>query len=719
VSATRPALRIRRTLAILLPLVVLSTLLSVVNVTAPSPGDAAQAASTAGFKAGDIISDSTFTDTSSMSTADIQSFLNAKESGCTASNGQPCLKDFRMTTATMSADNYCRAFAGASGDTAASILSKVASACGINPQVLLVMLQKEQGLVLSTAPSAFAYLHATGFFCPDTPSGCDPRYSGFQNQVYYAARQMQVYAKNPNSFGYAAGAYNTIRYSPDASCGSTSVYIENQATASLYNYTPYTPNAAALAAGYGSAPCGAYGNRNFYLYFMDWFGNPSNWFESASFEGGSVTGWNWSNGAINRLAVKNATQAQSGDYFLAANTAVSGRAVTQTVTRSTQIGEQANATIWLRSSGTAPFTGKAVLWGLGGSQEQAVTTFQVGPTWTQVNVQLPVRNSAHTQIRLDIYMTTTTSSLWLDNATLAFGTAPVLQNQLRNSSFEGSFGGWTQGNGFVNQQIYNSPTQAKVGNWFAASNTSVAGRSFAQQVPIFGDPSTGYVFSIWLRSGSSTPFQGTLALWGLGGSKSIVNLVPYSVGPTWTRISVALDPGTVAPTSLKAEVYMNTTGSTLWLDGAQLSNSILTAGTFEGGASQNWVRSGPNVNFVVYSQAQTGIAPHGGSYFAATNSSAAGGSVSQTVSKSPNVGDTYTAEVWLRSSSTTPYTGRLALWGLGGTTEAASTSFTVGQNWTKVSVIAPIAQSGHTALKFEIYDDTTSGTLFVDDARLF
>ncbi|HPF31067.1 MAG TPA: hypothetical protein PLO25_02040, partial [Candidatus Saccharibacteria bacterium] len=32
------------------------------------------------------------------------------------------------------------------------------------------------------------------------------------------------------------------------------------------------PNQATLDAGYGSAYCGAYGNRNFYLYFTDWFG---------------------------------------------------------------------------------------------------------------------------------------------------------------------------------------------------------------------------------------------------------------------------------------------------------------------------------------------------------------------------------------------------------------------------------------------------------------
>ncbi|MGA1827654.1 MAG: hypothetical protein WAZ28_05330, partial [Microbacterium sp.] len=51
------------------------------------------------------------------------------------------------------------------------------------------------------------------------------------------------------------------------------VYVQNQATANLYYYTPYQPNAAAIRAGYGEGDgCSSYGNRNFFQYFSDWFG---------------------------------------------------------------------------------------------------------------------------------------------------------------------------------------------------------------------------------------------------------------------------------------------------------------------------------------------------------------------------------------------------------------------------------------------------------------
>ena len=54
------------------------------------------------------------------------------------------------------------------------------------------------------------------------------------------------------------------------------MYIQNQATAGLYLYTPYRPNAAALANLYGTGDgCSSYGNRNFWRMFTDWFGSTS------------------------------------------------------------------------------------------------------------------------------------------------------------------------------------------------------------------------------------------------------------------------------------------------------------------------------------------------------------------------------------------------------------------------------------------------------------
>ncbi|MGM7697415.1 FG-GAP repeat domain-containing protein [Microbacterium sp. A84] len=225
-----------------------------------------------GFTPGNLISDAVFTNENTMTEAQIQSFFNSKVSKCRA--GYTCLKDFKITSVTRAADAYCKGYKGAANESAARIIYRVAQACDINPQVLIVMLQKEQGLVNHTWPSQWRYDIALGQGCPDT-AACDPKYVGFFHQIYGAARQMQTYLEGRYFTWYAPGKTWNLRYHPNASCGSSPVYISNKATAALYYYTPYQPNAAALAAGYGEAnnACSSYGNRNFYNYFTDWFGS--------------------------------------------------------------------------------------------------------------------------------------------------------------------------------------------------------------------------------------------------------------------------------------------------------------------------------------------------------------------------------------------------------------------------------------------------------------
>lgn len=255
-----------------------------VTVTASAPAVARAAADPAatglvkstlvGFNAGNIISDAVFTNKSTMTEAQIQAFFNSKVAKC--QSGYVCLKDFRISSVTRPADAYCSGYSGAANESAARIIYRVAQACNINPQVLIVMLQKEQGLITHTWPSAWRYNIALGQGCPDT-APCDPNYVGFFHQIYGAARQMQIYMEGKWFQWYAPGKTWNILYNPNTSCGRGAVYVANKATSALYYYTPYQPNAAALRAGYGTGDgCSAYGNRNFYNYFTDWFGSTQN-----------------------------------------------------------------------------------------------------------------------------------------------------------------------------------------------------------------------------------------------------------------------------------------------------------------------------------------------------------------------------------------------------------------------------------------------------------
>jgi len=228
----------------------------------------------ADFNPGNIVSDANFFNGAAMNGAQVQAFLSAQVSVCDYTRAQmPCLKDYTQATPTMAGTLRCAPYQGAASERASDIIAKVGMACGISQKALLVLLQKEQSLVTDSWPYTSQYQHATGYGCPDT-APCDPAYNGFFYQVYWAAYAFQAYRAN-NGGNYHPG-WNTIYWHPNAACGTSQVYIENLATAGLYTYTPYRPNAAALGNLYGVGDaCSSYGNRNFWRLWSDWFGSPT------------------------------------------------------------------------------------------------------------------------------------------------------------------------------------------------------------------------------------------------------------------------------------------------------------------------------------------------------------------------------------------------------------------------------------------------------------
>lgn len=273
-----------------------ATVLVLASLTVPTlvSSTPASAAGASGFNPGNIISDQLFYDGNAMSAAEVQSFLNQKVPQCLigvkyapgsiSPNGNivanACLKDFRVSTQSKAANAHCGAYVGVPNETAAQIIAKVGKICGISPKVLLVMLEKEQSLVTDDWPVTRMYNYAMGWGCPDSGPGntanCDESGSGFAYQVYQSAWQFKVYKANPDysSFKrYRPFQTASIKWHPRDECGTSNVYIENWATSALYIYTPYRPNQAALDAGWGTGDsCSSYGNRNFYLFYTQWFG---------------------------------------------------------------------------------------------------------------------------------------------------------------------------------------------------------------------------------------------------------------------------------------------------------------------------------------------------------------------------------------------------------------------------------------------------------------
>ena len=256
-----------------------------------APSEAADAAD---FDPGYLVSDEDFFAGAAMTATEVDKFIAGMNAGCTS--GRVCLENYRedvtaKAASTLGGTLRCAAIPAAARQTAGQIITTVGKACGISPKAILVILQKEQSLVTSRAPSSTAFQASMGAGCPDT-APCNGAYAGFYENVYYGAKLLKGYTMPSSTHfsRFAAGKVASIPQHPctvykskcetgKPQCGYTKVAVKNLATHALYVYTPYTPNALALKYMYTAVPealageeCSSYGNRNFWRLWTDWFG---------------------------------------------------------------------------------------------------------------------------------------------------------------------------------------------------------------------------------------------------------------------------------------------------------------------------------------------------------------------------------------------------------------------------------------------------------------
>ena len=124
----------------------------------------------AAFNASDLMDNSIFDNVNAMSTVQINSFLNSFSGSCISPNNNFLAPDpigYSPTTGFMYGADV----------TAGQVINDAAQAYGINPEVLLTTLQKEQSLVSGGGGcSVLNYAAAMGYGCPD--GGTTYNYSG-------------------------------------------------------------------------------------------------------------------------------------------------------------------------------------------------------------------------------------------------------------------------------------------------------------------------------------------------------------------------------------------------------------------------------------------------------------------------------------------------------------------------------------------------------------
>ena len=292
----------------------------------------AEAASTSGFNAGNIMSNAVMSNKSTMTQSQIQSFMLSKNScnKSVSSAGGNVIDDsatqahwvggsvtYQISGGKKGTTNgafSCLAKSSFSGQSASQIIYQASQDYNVNPQVFIVLLEKEQGLITDLWPNSTQLASATGYNCPDDDAGCRGSDAAFKKQIRGAGNMFNsILTQKVGWTNFYPVGTNYIQYNPSASCGGSNVNIQNLATSALYNYTPYQPNAATLKAGWPSpgASCGAYGNLNFYMYFKTWFGSPT-----IGIQGSIAKYYNANNGStVLGSPVDNQHQASSGFWW--------------------------------------------------------------------------------------------------------------------------------------------------------------------------------------------------------------------------------------------------------------------------------------------------------------------------------------------------------------------------------------------------------------------
>ncbi len=236
-------------------------------VLSPAPAHAA-------YTDNNLIDDSIFLNSNTMSQADIQNFLNSKGgaiAGYSAPNTDPGQNNRMMS--------------------AAEIIYFTSQYVGINPRVIMATLQKEQSLITDPNPSAGKYNYAMGYGCPDS-GGCSGS-SGFYYQVVTASWQLRLnferaggsnapwtspsgktwgtnigYACPSATRYYSTGLYagRSVTFYSDNGTAYKTFNLDNRGTASMYCYTPHAYNPSGVPQYYS-------GSYNFVTSFESWWGS--------------------------------------------------------------------------------------------------------------------------------------------------------------------------------------------------------------------------------------------------------------------------------------------------------------------------------------------------------------------------------------------------------------------------------------------------------------
>jgi Repeat of unknown function (DUF5648) len=200
------------------------------------------------FSPNKVMSDGMMRANDSMSSGEVQAFLDAKGG---------------VLRTLVTADHTGKR------KRASAIIWEACQYWHISPAVMLTLLQKEQTLITRTSASQRTLDRAIGAGCPSSNTN---KYPGFGNQMWNGARLLDGYGE-ANSTSYVQLFHRGITVTDIYQHPNVTVTPANVATYKLYIYNPSIGAKKPYGDLSGQSSLG--GNAAFWRTYSTWFGNPT------------------------------------------------------------------------------------------------------------------------------------------------------------------------------------------------------------------------------------------------------------------------------------------------------------------------------------------------------------------------------------------------------------------------------------------------------------
>jgi hypothetical protein len=265
-----------------------------------------------------------------------------------------------------------------------------------------------------------------------------------------------------------------------------------------------------------------------------------------------------SGGAVTQVVKVDSSRAHDSDGVLQFSKTGSTESGMQHAIKTTPaVGSNYSGTVWVRSSTGTPISGRFVLSTVGGTLESTSTSFTATSDWQMVSLRLPIANSGHTQMLVQVLLSTSDVTLDVDDV--------IVQEY-----------DWTVFGATASQTQVNDADKAQSGSGFLRiTKTNEDDGGVQIDTPGNLSTDTSQTMSMYVRSTTGANVAGHMTLSGVGGTEQDIASTNFTATTDWKKVSVTVAISNTGQTALRSKVFVDAVNAGLEIDSVNVAQEPL------------------------------------------------------------------------------------------------------------------------------------------------